>query len=105
MADQGQEASPQQLAQQLKDAINDLSTLKKDTQDALKQFKDQQKTSITKFNEKLERKRKIDQVTFNKPGNEEQYKYAKEVLESMENIEEAITENRLVDAKKSIRGG
>ena len=60
---------------------------------------------IFEFKEKLERKRKIDQVSFNKPGNEEQYKHAKEVFESMENIEEAITENRLEDAKNTIKEG
>uniref|UniRef100_A0A7M5X9B2 Uncharacterized protein n=1 Tax=Clytia hemisphaerica TaxID=252671 RepID=A0A7M5X9B2_9CNID len=99
---ESQEASTQQLTQQLQNAISDLSTLKRDTQDALNQFKDHQKTSIEKFNKKLERKRKIDQVFFNKPGNEEQYKHAKQVLESMENVEEAITENRLEDAKKAL---
>ena len=94
-----EEASTQQLAQQLQSAINDLSTLKRDTQNALNQFNEQQKTSIAKFNEKLERKRKIE-VSFNKQGNEEQYKHAKQVLESMENVEEAINENRMEDAKK-----
>jgi len=47
----------------------------------------------------------LDQITFGKPGNKEQYKPATEVLQTMESIKEALADNRREDAKKSLEEG
>eukprot|EP00111_Clytia_hemisphaerica_P007650 TCONS_00022256-protein len=93
----------QNLAAQLQTAISELADFKHQTQSALDGFKEYKRSSISKFNDKLERKRKIDHVHFKNLGNEDQYNHAKEVMESMDEIEEAINENRLEEAKKALK--
>ena len=90
---------------QLQNAIKEITDLKTETKRALEQIKDQQNSNLTKMNERLDRKRKIDQVSFNNAGNQNQYDHCKEVLEKMEEVEEAFQENRTEDAKKSLEAG
>ena len=68
----------------------------------LKSIKDRQYQSST-TSSKPERKRKIDHVQFKNVGNEDQYNHAKQVMEKMDEIEEALHEKRLEDVKKVLR--
>ena len=105
MAEQNTAEQNQILATQLQSAIAELSNFKQQTQQALDGFKDYQKSTISKFHEKIERKRKIDHVQFKNPGNEDQFNHAKQMMECMDDIEEALNEDRLEDAKKALKSG
>ena len=67
MAQQATAEQNQNLATQLQSAIAELSNFKQQTQQALDGFKEFQKSTISKFHEKVERKRKIDHVQFKNP--------------------------------------
>eukprot|EP00111_Clytia_hemisphaerica_P006267 TCONS_00018130-protein len=104
MASEGSAAEQNQnLAAQLQTAITQLVDFRQQTQDTLNGFKEYQKSSIAKFNNRLERKRKMDDVQFKNIGNEDQYNHEKRVMESMDDIEESLNENKLEDAKKALK--
>ena len=78
--------------------------------DAVKEVMETNHTRLERTTEKIERKRKADQVTFLKKGNEVQYKHGKEIEDTIDDALELLDEGdmdkvrqKLTDCKKIIQ--
>ena len=61
--------------------------------------------SISKLKKKIDRKRKIENVSFTKKGHEEQYNHTAEVLETVDDALESIDTNNFEEAKNLLEKG
>ena len=64
-----------------------------------------QQATINNLKNRLERKRKLENVSFNKKGNEEQYNHTVQVIKTVEDAMESTAQNKTTEAKDYLQKG
>lgn len=96
------------LEKTMKEQIAQLTQTMKDyTKETVEKVLNNQtsKTSLEKMKEKLDRKRKLEDVTLSNAGNKDQYKHNMEVLTMIDEAQDHIESNDIELAKESLKNG
>ena len=103
-------ADAQNVYEEIKNMIkemiqNEVQPTIQQTQDALQQTSTNNTSNLSKLKLKLDQQRANDNITFSKPGHQDQFKHNTQVLETVEDALEAMEEADVEAMKESLEKG